>query len=88
MLAPGGATSGDAMDVDRVVIERRDGTDVCGVLVYHHTRNQQLVTWSFFLNDQHRQVLVIYPSSESAEPDVTTHYRALADAILQEIFHR
>lgn len=74
------------MEISNVVIERHDGDTFCGVLTYEHEAREQLLTWSFALNEQKKVVLLLYPSvSNKVYPEVQTHYRELADAILDEI---
>lgn len=76
------------MEIDRVVIERHDGETYCGILTYSHDLRRQMLTWSFALNADQKIVLLLYPSNSTAHyPEVQTHYRLLADAILDEIFH-
>jgi len=74
------------MEISNVVIERHDGDTFCGVLTYEHEMREQLLTWSFALNEQRKVVLLLYPSaSTTLYPEVHSHYRELADAILEEI---
>lgn len=74
------------MEIERVVIERQEGGTYCGVLTYAHNFQQRLLTWSFAPDLDQKIVLLLYPSSSShAYPEVQTHYRLLADAILAEI---
>lgn len=76
------------MEIDRIVIERHDGETYCGILTYSHDMRRQMLTWSFDVNDEKKVVLLLYPSSSTAHyPEVQSHYRLLADAILDEIYH-
>ncbi len=76
------------MEIDRVVIERHDGETYCGILTYSHDMRRQMLTWSFDLNEEKKVILLLYPSSSTSHyPEVQSHYRVLADAILDEIFH-
>lgn len=76
------------MEIEKVVIERHDKDTFCGVLTYRHALREQLLTWSCAVNEQQKLTLLLYPSSSShAYPEVQTHYRLLADAILEEIQH-
>lgn len=77
------------MEIERVVVERRDGNTYCGVLTYAHAWRTQLLTWSCAVEPDRKLVLLLYPSSSGATyPEVQTHYRMLADAILAEVFPR
>ncbi len=74
------------MEISKVVIERHDGDTFCGVLTYEHDMRQQLLTWSFALNEQRKVVLLLYPSTSAMlYPEVQQYYRELADAILGAI---
>jgi hypothetical protein len=74
------------MQISNVVIERHDGDTFCGVLTYEHDMHEQLLTWSFALNERKKVVLLLYPSASTrCYPEVEQHYRELADAILEQI---
>ncbi|HEY9899507.1 MAG TPA: hypothetical protein V6D00_10025 [Pantanalinema sp.] len=76
------------MQIDRVIIEREDRTSFCGVLSYLHADRHQMLTWSFERTPDNKVVLLLFPSSSSGHyPEVQTHYRELADAILDAILH-
>jgi hypothetical protein len=77
------------MQIERVVIERKDGDTFCGILTYEHALRHQMLTWSFHLDTERKVVLLLYPaSSATAYPEVQLHYRELADAILDAILNR
>lgn len=72
-----------------MVVERRDGDTFCGVLTYSHAWRQQMLTWSCAVEAERKLVLLLYPANTGGNyPEVQTHYRVLADAILAAIFQR
>lgn len=76
------------MEIDQVIIEREDRLSYCGVLSYRHADRYQMLTWSFERTPDNKVVLLLFPSNSSETyPEVQTHYRELADAILEAILH-
>ncbi len=74
------------VDIENVVIERKDGSLFCGILFYSADEIARYVPWSVSLENPKQVVLKLFPpDAESNLEIVRDHYEAMADAIVDHV---
>lgn len=72
------------MQIEQVVIERKNNEEYCGLLFYHEKEQPLYVPWTVELSEQ--VILKLFPpSSGNGVAVVSNHYEEMADAIVDSV---
>ena len=78
--------SGMAVEIENIVIERRDGPLFCGLLFYWADKTARYVPWSVNLENPKQVVLKLFPPDTQSNLElVKGNYEAMADAIVDRV---
>ena len=71
----------------RVVIERQNGPQFCGILFYIHEQAPRYLPWSVDLQNPRQVVLKLYPPEAVENLEVCQeHCEQMADVIVDAVF--
>jgi hypothetical protein len=74
------------MRIDSIIVERRDGSVLCGLLHYAVEDSDQYLPWTLDLQNPKKVVVTLFPSDSPAQRDyVHVHYQEMAGAIVSII---
>ena len=77
------------MRIDSIVIERRDGAVLCGLLHYAVDEQAQHLPWTLDLQNPRKIVVTLFPSDAPSQREfVQAHYQEVAGAIVSIISDR
>ncbi|MBI6545467.1 MAG: hypothetical protein HY692_01655 [Cyanobacteria bacterium NC_groundwater_1444_Ag_S-0.65um_54_12] len=74
------------VEIEKIVIERKDGQLFCGILFYSTDKTARYLPWSVDLENPKQVVLKLFPPDTNSNLEIIrNNYEVMADAIVERV---